>query len=1315
MATLLSKEHPITEKGLMEFRPFGTEPDGTLIRDLSGIIIRACVENLEACVGRARGEEAGRRAVEELVRRLNERIPLQAYRITSDVLRNPWNSYSLEFSAFLAQFCVDISGDPHFHFTMVKDKGIPPIIQVLGRPFSLPQIYKMSLYFSQRYTTKDTYYVEAVSVSDRSATARMIFAKRAYQQFGPYLKACAQHWCDGTKAYFVAAPEKFHNLPPAIVTDRRCIAEGDDYCEWDLTWTAHNQKKRPAEVDAFARLETVRKGGEPRAAVTLRAQATSPVTGGESLPPVQGRSPDQTTLLSNEHRITEKGRMEFQPFGIEPDRTPIRDLSGVVIRADVEYMEDYVSRTKGRDEARLAIEELVRRLNERIPDPAYHVTEKFLRNPWNSYSSEFSAFCAELCIAISGDPRFLFNMAREKAISPIIQTLGKPFSAAQIYKMSAYFAQRYAKDSFFTEAVEVLEDTAIVQMRLSARTYRQFGPYRRACAEHWCNAHKGYFSGVPEIFHGLAAATVTDRRCIAHGDEYCEWGITWSVKERSAWATTGRPAPQTSPEQRRQGPSIGTEACSGAERGDAGEAAERQRRPRPLRGRTEPVTTFLSKDHPITEKGLMEFQPFGVDSDGTAIRDLTGVTIRACVDYLEEHVGQTHGPAGGKRAVEQLVQQLNDHIPDPGYHVSVDFLKNTWNSYSYEFSAFLNQLCSKISGDPQFAFNMARRKAISSLIQVLGRPFSVPKIYKMSPYFAQLYAGKNGYSVEAVSVSDHSAILRMRLGERAYRHFGPYLKACALCWCHAHKGYLVAVPEKFHRLAPAIIMDRACIAEGDPHCEWEVAWSAKESSLRIRPVSVSLARRVLRREIEERERLIDEQLHTLDARHVELQESYVQQQQIMAERQRRVDQLTTLHEASVVFTSTLDRETLIQTVLETITQKLHYDRAMLTFFDPARRVVSNARVLGVSADIADFARTLEIPVTDPHSVEGMVLLQGKPLLVDDIQEVWDRLDPLNRRLAITTKASSIISVPLKIQNKVLGAITVDRTRPHSLTGDDLDLMVTLAGQVAIALHNADTYRQIEELNIGLEAKVRERTVELEAANEKLRELDLLKSAFVSIVSHELRTPMTSIKGYVENLLDGLGGALTEKQAHYLERVKHNAERLTRMTNELLDLSRIEAGRVELHLAPISVPELVSEVVESFQSIAREKAITIRQQQKEDLPVIQGDRDKLNQVLTNLVQNAIKFSPSNSEVLIELRTRDKKWLEVCVADHGCGIPPNELGKVFDKFYRGESVPIEAKGAGLGLPITKSLVELHGGTIWVTSAPGAGSRFYFTLPL
>jgi signal transduction histidine kinase len=247
--------------------------------------------------------------------------------------------------------------------------------------------------------------------------------------------------------------------------------------------------------------------------------------------------------------------------------------------------------------------------------------------------------------------------------------------------------------------------------------------------------------------------------------------------------------------------------------------------------------------------------------------------------------------------------------------------------------------------------------------------------------------------------------------------------------------------------------------------------------------------------------------------------------------------------------------------------------------------------------------------------------------------------------------------------------------------------------------------------------VSERTEDLQSANERLQELDRLKSAFVSIVSHELRTPMTSIKGLVENMMDGLTGTLNKRQSFYLGRVKHNIERLTRMINDLLDLSRIEAGKMDLQLAPVNMGSLVREMVEIFQPLAQEHCLTLHAKIIDPIPLLQADRDKLIQILTNLITNAIKFSkPSGTSgtVTMEVKQQVDGSVSTCIQDTGPGIPLEEQETIFERFYRGHTAEIKARGAGLGLSIAKSLVELHGGHIWVTSTPGKGSQFSFNLP-
>lgn len=231
---------------------------------------------------------------------------------------------------------------------------------------------------------------------------------------------------------------------------------------------------------------------------------------------------------------------------------------------------------------------------------------------------------------------------------------------------------------------------------------------------------------------------------------------------------------------------------------------------------------------------------------------------------------------------------------------------------------------------------------------------------------------------------------------------------------------------------------------------------------------------------------------------------------------------------------------------------------------------------------------------------------------------------------------------------------------------------------------------------------------------RLTELDKLKSDFVSNVSHELRTPLTAIKGFIDNMLDGITGPLNEKQTRYLTRVKSNADRLARLINDLLDLSRIEAG-IKLKPANVSLITIATEVVESLKPVAAEKLIIIEIVSAESHLVAWADPDKLSQVLINLVGNAIKFTPREGRVTISLDKDADEWVKIAVSDTGPGIPSKEGTKIFDKFYQIQAAREKAVGTGLGLSIAKALVELHGGKIWLESEAGQGSTFLFKLPI
>jgi signal transduction histidine kinase len=763
------------------------------------------------------------------------------------------------------------------------------------------------------------------------------------------------------------------------------------------------------------------------------------------------------------------------------------------------------------------------------------------------------------------------------------------------------------------------------------------------------------------------------------------------------------------------------------------------------------MNELLSPDHTIIEKGMMEFQPFGTTPHGEKIRDVSGVSVRANLEYLEELVTRNQGQDAGRRAVQEAVRLLNERIPDTTYHVTEEFLRNQWNSYSYEFLMFLTRFCDMLSGDPEFQFKLGQEKFISPIIQTLARPFSVGQAYKMFAYFGEKFA-KGSIIFEAVEVRNNKAILRIKFTDRAYRQFGAYRKSCARHVCQAAKAATSAIPSKVHGLKPATVRDRTCIVNGDEYCEWEFTWDPQRAGSLLWSVSALLATaavvtilrvvhpampwvetlllalfpglavwlafsaRMLRKELEGREEVIQEQLRSVEARHEELREAYLEQEQTSTELRRKVAQLTTLHHAGLMFSSTLDRDSLLESVMQAIIKELHYDRAMISFFDPETRVAHRARVMGVSKEIADFARDLEVPVSDENSIEGLVLLKGLPVLITDIQEVWDRLHPLNQKLVAITETKSLLSVPLKVKDRVLGSLTISRAKGGTLTAEDLDLMVTVGNQVAIALDNADAYRQIEQLNIGLEAKVRDRTLELEAAIAQLKEMDKAKSTLMAHVSHELRTPLTSIKGYAENMLDRTYGPITEKQEKYLTRIQSNMVRLAKLISELLDSARLEARKeIELSLGAVSLSKIAADVVEQLQNQATDKRQRVELSCPKQDVMVWADSDKLTQILTNLLDNAIKYTQAGGSIVVRVDV-DAACAKVIVKDNGQGIIPDELPKLFDPFYRAvQQKKSRVEGLGLGLAIVKSLIELHGGQICVRSVLGQGSEFEFKIPL
>ena len=289
--------------------------------------------------------------------------------------------------------------------------------------------------------------------------------------------------------------------------------------------------------------------------------------------------------------------------------------------------------------------------------------------------------------------------------------------------------------------------------------------------------------------------------------------------------------------------------------------------------------------------------------------------------------------------------------------------------------------------------------------------------------------------------------------------------------------------------------------------------------------------------------------------------------------------------------------------------------------------------------------------------------------------------------------------------------------------DELGRLAHAFNTMADSLHQR--YDEITQLNLSLEAKVAARTRDLSDANkqlessqERLRELDRLKSDFVSNVSHELRTPLATIRVSVENLLDGLAGEMNPILLRSLTRVKDNTDRLTRLITDLLDLSRIESGTVAWREGTLSVADIIRTSVEGITPLATNKGIEMTTAAADALPGLRGDRDRLIQVMTNLLSNAVKFTPPGGRISVATHSDPgpPELVVVAVSDTGRGIPAKDLPRIFDKFHRSESEDSDVfEGIGLGLTISRQIVEHHGGRIWAESVPGEGSTFRFSIPV
>lgn len=336
--------------------------------------------------------------------------------------------------------------------------------------------------------------------------------------------------------------------------------------------------------------------------------------------------------------------------------------------------------------------------------------------------------------------------------------------------------------------------------------------------------------------------------------------------------------------------------------------------------------------------------------------------------------------------------------------------------------------------------------------------------------------------------------------------------------------------------------------------------------------------------------------------------------------------------------------------------------------------------------------------------DGVIVVDasGKIVLFNAAAE---RILELPREKALGRMSSDMLGLYGGQAREWMEAVNRWATRPGTYDAEEyLAARVEIGGRI-VSVHLAPVLMGDEFL--GTVSVFRDVTAEVEA--------ERAKTEFISTVSHELRTPMTSIKGYVKLLLMEMAGGLTEGQRHFLSIINANVDRLTNLVNDLLDISRIESGRLAISLRPIKVDEVIEQVVAEMHARATSRELTLHAAVPPGLPKVVADPDRVAQILTNLIANACNYTPSGGEVCV-LAHANGEEVRVAVRDTGIGIAPENLDKIFERFFRADDELVqEVPGTGLGLAIVRSLVELQGGRIWVESKPGAGSTFTFTLPV
>jgi signal transduction histidine kinase len=408
---------------------------------------------------------------------------------------------------------------------------------------------------------------------------------------------------------------------------------------------------------------------------------------------------------------------------------------------------------------------------------------------------------------------------------------------------------------------------------------------------------------------------------------------------------------------------------------------------------------------------------------------------------------------------------------------------------------------------------------------------------------------------------------------------------------------------------------------------------------------------------------------------------------------RSVEELKALGEVGQAVSSTLDLETVLTRIVSHAVQLCGTDGGAIYEYDEPSEEFHLRATDHMEEELINALRANPPRLGD--GVVGRAAASREPVQVPNILEER-AYAPRMRQMFERFGLRASLAVPLLREDRIIGGLVVRRKSAGEFRPEVIELLKTFATQSALAIQNARLFREIED-----------KSKQIEAANRH-------KSEFLANMSHELRTPLNAIIGFSEVLGERMFGELNEKQAEYTDDILSSGRHLLSLINEILDLSKVEAGRMELELATFDLPLAIDNARTFVRERAVKHGINLDVTVDERLGDFVGDERKIKQILLNLLSNAVKFTPEGGRIGINARQADGS-VEISVSDTGIGIAPEDQAKIFEEFRQvGGDYAHKKEGTGLGLTLAKKFVELHGGKIWVESEVGKGSTFTFTLP-